>query len=416
MNKLLKILVWGIGKRCNTVLRALRYDKCEVIGFIDNNPEKAGTEYAGKRVCAFKDIVSDFDYLIISALSYESILYQLQKAQFDMEKIVVFYDTVYTEDTRFREFIDEKEWRIAILEEKLQNLEDLLQSKISNIGYEIIDKSRKGGYQYPIIADDNELVDKIVNDHCSFIRFGDGEFEIMRGNERAPFQKTSVELAQKLEEVISTKDDKILLGVADSYGNLDKYTEQTAQGIRQYMTDEVREFHLSLLSPDKTYYNTYAFKSYMPYKDKEKTGERVALVKKVWNERDIVFIEGVYTRTGCGNDLFNNAKSIKRILCPTKNAYDKYGEILSYAKKLDKDYLVLVALGPAGKVLAYDLVREGYQVVDIGQIDMDYDWYLAGAGFRVPNPYKYVSQLPPAEILELEDEDYAKQVIARVGV
>lgn len=411
-----KILVWGLGKRCNTVLGALRYDKCEVIGFIDNNPEKAGTEYAGKRVFAFKDAVSDFDYLVISALSYESILYQLQQVRFDMEKVVVFYDMAYTENTEYWSFIDEKTWKIAILEEKVKALESLVESRFSNIGYEIIDSNLKNKYQYPVIAEDEELIDKIVNGHCSFIRFGDGEFEIMRGNERAPFQTTSAELAQRLEEVISAKDDKILIGIADNYGNLDKYTEQTAQGIRQYMTDEVREFHLSVLNPDRTYYNAYIFKTYMPYKDKERTTERVALVRKVWDDRDVIFIEGAYTRTGYGNDLFDNAKSVKRILCPTKNAYDKYDEILACAKKIDKNCLILVVLGPAGKILTYDLVQEGYQVIDIGQIDMDYDWYSAGVDFRIPNPVKYVSQLPPAEVIEIEDENYIKQVIARVGI
>lgn len=411
---MLKIFIWGLGKRCDTVLRILRYDKCEVLGFIDNDPAKEGIEYADKRVCAFQDVIEDFDYLLISVLSYESILYQLQKARFDMGKVIIFYDMAYTEDKRYQFFIDEKAWKIAILEEKIKILENLLNSKFSNVGYEIIDKSRKDGYQYPIIADDSELIDKIVNGYCSFIRFGDGEFEIMRGNERAPFQVMNTELSQRLLEVLSTEDDRILIGIADNYGNLDKYTEQTAQGIRQYMTEEVRTFHLSVLSPDRTYYNAYVFKTYMPYKDKSKTLERVKLIRKIWESRDVVFIEGIYTRTGYKNNLFDNAKSIKRILCPTKNAYDRYDEILSYAQKIDKDCLVLVVLGPAGKVLAYDLVQEGYQVVDIGQIDMDYDWYLAGVDFKIPNPDKYVSQLPPSSINEIVDDVYQSQILYKL--
>ena len=180
------------------------------------------------------------------------------------------------------------------------------------------------------------------------------------------------------------------------------------------MTESTRAFHLSVLDLDRIYYNAYIFKNYMPYRNKSKTEKRIALVRKIWEGRDIVFVEGDKTRTGYGNDLFDNAKSIKRILCPTFNAYAKYNEILAYSKRVDKDCLILMVLGPAGKVLAYDLVQEGYQVVDIGQIDMDYDWYLAGAGFKVPNPNKYVSQLPPSAVHEITDDMYRKQILFRV--
>ena len=65
-------------------------------------------------------------------------------------------------------------------------------------------------------------------------------------------------------------------------------------------------------------------------------------------------------------------------------------------------------------MLIYDLVNKGYQAVDIGQIDMDYEWYKAGVGKRIPIPDKYVSQLPPAEILEINDTEYLNQIIAKI--
>lgn len=71
-------------------------------------------------------------------------------------------------------------------------------------------------------------------------------------------------------------------------------------------------------------------------------------------------------------------------------------------------------MGPVGKCLAYDLFNVGYQVVDIGQIDMDYEWYLAGQGVKVPNPKKYVSQLPEMEITDIDDDEYYKQIIVRI--
>ena len=39
------------------------------------------------------------------------------------------------------------------------------------------------------------------------------------------------------------------------------------------------------------------------------------------------------------------------------------------------------------------------------------EWYLAGAGFKVPIPDKYVSQLPPVEVRDLTDEAYNSQIL-----
>ena len=88
-----------------------------------------------------------------------------------------------------------------------------------------------------------------------------------------------------------------------------------------------------------------------------------------------------------------------------------YEDILNAALCIDQSCLILVILGPAAEPLVYDLMRSGYQAVDIGQIDMDYEWYLAGAGFKVPIPDKYVSQLPPVEVRDLTDEAYNSQIL-----
>ena len=65
-------------------------------------------------------------------------------------------------------------------------------------------------------------------------------------------------------------------------------------------------------------------------------------------------------------------------------------------------------------MLVYDLLQKGYQAIDIGQIDMDYEWYRVGAKKRVPIPDRYVSQLPPAEIAEVNDREYLEQIIDQI--
>ena len=156
------------------------------------------------------------------------------------------------------------------------------------------------------------------------------------------------------------------------------------------------------------------FKAYLPYKDKSKADKRFGLIKRIWDKRDIVIVEGDKTRTGYGNNLLDNAASIRRILAPTQNAFSVYEKVLNAVLKIEKDELILIALGPAGKVLVYDLTELGYQAVDVGQVDIDYEWYKAGKGTRIPVPNKYVSQLPPMPVVDVKDIRYLSEIICKI--
>jgi len=406
----MKIYFWGIGKGCR---KALANYTCveEITGFIDNDPKFIEQYFENKKIYKFKEIKDDFDYIVVTVMNYAAIDYQLKLDSVNMEKVVYYFDSTQDKE-KVGVLFDIKGWKIDLLEKRLDDMERILNIRLSNMGYEIADKLQKKINRFPIVHSDEEAVDRIVDEKCSLIRFGDGEFEIIAGNDRVNFQKYDRNLAIRLKEVFQSEQDNILLGIANNYGDLDLYCDEIADGIREYMTDETRKMHMSLINSDRVYYDAYMFKCYYPYKDRAKTQERVNLIKRIWDNRDIIIIEGVQTRTGQGNDLFDNVKSIQRILCPTQNAYKKYQEILDTAKKMIKDEMVLCVLGPTGKVLAYDLIKSGYQVIDIGQMDMDYEWYLAGVGKKVPNPTKYVSQLPPAEVEDVDDQIYHSQIIA----
>ena len=127
-----------------------------------------------------------------------------------------------------------------------------------------------------------------------------------------------------------------------------------------------------------------------------------------------MIVEGHQIRTGYGNDLLDNVKSLRRILCPMNNVFDKYKEVLGIVSKLEKECLILVALGPTAELLVYDLMKKGYQSIDIGQIDIDYWWYLLGVEKRVPIPNRCVSQLPPTEIEEVNDVEYRDSIVEQI--
>lgn len=165
----------------------------------------------------------------------------------------------------------------------------------------------------------------------------------------------------------------------------------------------------------KIYYDALITRLYMDYKDKSKAKERFEKIKILWNDRDILIVEGEQSRLGINNDLFENCSSIKRILCPVNNAYSKYDEILCEIKKHEKPDLILIALEPTATVLAYDLAHIGYQAIDIGHIDIEYEWFLQGVKNKVLIKNKFVGEVQDGTKVDaLNDNKYNEQVICKI--
>lgn len=301
--------------------------------------------------------------------------------------------------------------------EYTKGLERDFQLLNRNMKYEILDKRNQETISYPVIRSSEEAIEEILQNKKSLVRFGDGEFATMEGQIRAKFQtEVDQKLAERLYQVLRNKEEGVITAIADNYGNLDEYTVNSQREIRAYMAPEVRESHMRLLLPGKVYYNAYLSRPYAMYADKEpeKIREKFLRLRCLWEKRDCVFIEGEKTRMGVGNDLFDNAKSIVRILAPAQNAFRVYEALFAAAKQCRKDVLFLLALGPAATVLAYDLAMAGYQALDIGHLDLEYEWYLKGQGGRTEVPHKYNNEYPGGEQVEIiEDSVYEGQIIAR---
>ena len=206
-------------------------------------------------------------------------------------------------------------------------------------------------------------------------------------------------------EVIASNEENLLIGLNDFYGDLSHRTEADADGIRAYIV-KARAQHMKLLQKGRLYAHACI----------SRTGslEKVQNQKRIWEGRDCVFVEGDKTRMGVGNDLFDNAKSIQRILCPSESAFDNYDAILEACKKLPKDKTILIALGPTASVLAYDLAKAGYHAIDIGHADLAYEWFLrSGSSKKAAVHYKYNNEYPEGYIVEdIHDEKYESEIIA----
>ena len=296
--------------------------------------------------------------------------------------------------------------------------QNITKVRCDNLRYELLDPLlKREEYYFPVIRSAEETIEEIIRNRKSMARFGDGEFSGILKLSRHKFQRVDEHLAERLEEVLHSHHPQMLIAIADNYGNLEKYTRQAADGIRFYMAGgETRKQHMGLLEHDRVYYDAYVSRPYVMYKDNmtDAPKKRFEHLKKIWEGRNVIVVEGAQTRMGVGNDLLNNAREVKRILTPATSSFDRYDDILRASLKHAKDdTLFLIAMGPSAGVLAYDLTVEGYQALDIGHIDLEYEWFLAGKGERVPVPYKYNNEVEGDDCAEeLQDPVYEGQIVA----
>ena len=107
-----------------------------------------------------------------------------------------------------------------------------------NISYELralLQQPQEGTY-FPRILPGEAAIEEIVGHGKSLARFGDGEFAAIAGRLRHRFQsQRDAALQERLKEVLQSEDENLLLGIADNYGSLEKYTAQAKREIRAYL-------------------------------------------------------------------------------------------------------------------------------------------------------------------------------------
>lgn len=279
-----------------------------------------------------------------------------------------------------------------------------------NFWYLVLRKKHK---IIPQVATIDETIRKIINDRCSVSRFGDGEVLLTNPEKEIRFQKGNPLLAKRLTEVLQSHEEGHIVCISDAFCNLYRYNRKSRRFWRTH-------FYLygswwdRLLVVGQKYYNTFVTRPYMDFARKEDSARWFHDMKGIWDNRDIVFIEGEKSRLGVGNDLFDNARSIRRILCPPRDAFERMEDIKCEACKVEKGALFLIALGPTATILAYDLFKAGYQAIDVGHVDVEYEWWRMGTHKKVKLEWKYVNEIAIGSEVADAGEEYRKQVIAHI--
>lgn len=264
---------------------------------------------------------------------------------------------------------------------------------------------------------DEETVNLITNERKSLCRFGDGELLWMVGQHNASFQKGSEKLKEDLRQSFFSTNTDLLIGLPIGFFDSSKCNLSAKMHWRT-----LRNTFFSCLKrlkvPSRVYCNASITRPYIDYCDRAYSKRCFENLKRIWNDKDVIFVEGSKTKLGMGNDLFDNCRSIRRIICPSENAFEQIDRIQAeIIKNADKNDLILGALGPTATILAARLCDLGYQFVDIGHVDIEYIWYLNKEIIRKPILGKYVNECGAKADTDYYDQDqeYLGSIVSFIG-
>ncbi len=278
----------------------------------------------------------------------------------------------------------------------------------------LINKDMLGKQLNPIqVKGIDATLDYIIENKSSLVRFGDGEINMLAGHS-IPYQDYDEELVSTMRDIIGQESRKeLVVCLPDAFTDRFRFTYWAIPFWKDHM-DHYMDFYRELCS-DSWYGSTFVSRPYIDFEDKSQAKAQFEKLKSIWKNRDLLIVEGATSRSGVGNDLFDEANSIKRIVCPSHSAFSRVHEIEQEIEKHANDRLILCMLGPTAKVLAYHLSKKGYQVLDIGHIDSEYEWMKMGAKTKVKFSHKHTAEYNFDQDIEfIEDETYNSQIVARI--
>lgn len=209
------------------------------------------------------------------------------------------------------------------------------------------------------VASPHETLKTLATTDISMARFGDGEFRLMlRDDFNLRFQPNSDTLREDLETVLRLEDPRVLVCFPQVF------RDAHWSGVYQELWPSLRE----LIRDDQRFGCAHVtrpqiFASLGPH--------ALQLWRQVWEDKKVVIVTGEGSRFDLVPELFNNVKSSQFVRGPAIGAYAQLQDLEGKALKAGAD-VALLALGPAGTVLAPRLARQGLRALDIGHLSNSY--------------------------------------------
>ena len=225
--------------------------------------------------------------------------------------------------------------------------------------------------EYPKVMSTAETLKEILSGK-SIARFGDGELQLIMGmglrevNGRE-YQVYDKELSTRLKKIIKSPTRNCVIAINNF---CDRWDDRKFDGEKFSLW---QGFWIRYWEKLKSIYNKgYTYGCAEISRVSVFRENNVENIKEIWNKRKVLFVVGNGSRFVYEKRLFDNVRNAKMLVVAGKSSFSKYNNILDTIRKFDKEYLILLSLGPCATILAYDLSKEGYQALDIGHLPNSY--------------------------------------------
>lgn len=274
-------------------------------------------------------------------------------------------------------------------------------------------------YPFPKILSIEQTIDRLLQDESlSMCRFGDGELHMLEYY-NIGFQSHHPLLKEKLLDVLKLKNERCMVCLSQPLSNFNNL-RFGAKLFWIYSISQYYSKYRRLLNYDYLYGNTFISRPYIDAKDKSNVGVIFNKLKNLWSGKNVLIVEGEYTRLGVGNDLFDDASQVRRITTLSKNAFSVYDQIkAAIVAAWQPGDVVIMALGPTATVLAYELSAQGIRCMDVGHIDIEYEWFRSGVKKKSNVKGKYVNEVGGFQAGEEKESPavlaWRQQILQHVG-
>ncbi|MGQ3385014.1 GT-D fold domain-containing glycosyltransferase [Glutamicibacter sp. TV12E] len=211
-----------------------------------------------------------------------------------------------------------------------------------------------------------ETLELLATTDVSMSRFGDGEFRLMLLNDfNLRFQKNSSELQEDLRNVFTSNDANLAVGFPQLF------RDAHWSGVYQELWPRL----VQLTASDRAYACAHVTR---PQAFSTLGQRAVDLWRQVWDGKKVAIVTGEGSRFELIPELFDNLASHEFIYSKPVGAYDDLDRVQALVADSDCE-LVLIALGPAGGILAHRLAGAGKRALDIGHLSNSYENVFKGA-------------------------------------
>lgn len=239
------------------------------------------------------------------------------------------------------------------------------------------ERELSSGIKQPKVLDMQATVDKLLREHVSFCRFGDGEIALIHDRESGVFQRYDPRLADILKKALTSHDDNLCVGINYFFYHLPSNMHLKQEVFYRCHTLRYRHTLAHYIDVDRVYGDSLISMPYHLFIDFD-FANYYANIAKLWSDQKIVMICGKTVFNKIQHNIFDSAANIEYIYGPRVNAFDEYDSLLQKALATDPKKTKFLILGQTATALAYDLAQHGHRAIDIGHLAKDYNsWKMS---------------------------------------